>query len=368
MSKLIKSKRYNGVYYYTKNNGDVSYSITYYDEYGKLVKKKIGDKSKGITETYCNSVRNETIVNINNGELPPKIAVRKKYSKISLDSVADLYFKYKNTENKRTLNKYQNHIKPILGECDIRLIKQNNMKKLQKSMMDKKLENHTVNCYMDIFSAIFNYGIDCGLYQSKNPYKTIKKLVVKDNARKRFLSIKEISDLYDNVRDDLILSLFVRLSLLSGGRSNTIYNIKKSDINLNTKSLRLYDFKNKSYYNGFLDDDTLKLLSLRIENLDKDDCVIRVNGIKDISKYISRKLTNIFYDLFNYSLDVNDRLNKVVIHTLRHTTASHLAINGASIFTIKNITNHKTTKSLSVYTKLNPNSGKNQVLDIFNNI
>ncbi|MGP2656525.1 tyrosine-type recombinase/integrase [Malaciobacter sp. WC5094] len=367
MSKLVKSKRYNGVYLYNKENGDVSYSITYYDEYGKLVKKKIGDKSKGFNETYCNSIRNETIVKINNGELPPKIAVRKKYSKISLDSIADLYFKNKNS-NKRTLNKYNTHIKPLLGDIDIRLIKQNDMKKLQKSIKDKGLENHTVNCYMDIFSAIFNYGVDCGKYQCKNPYRMISKLIVKNNVRKRFLSIKEIEDLFENVREDLIISLFVRLSLLSGGRSTTIYNIKKSDIDFESKTVKLYDFKNNSDYIGFLDDETISLLELRVKSIVDDDFIIWIDGIKDIKRYMSRKLSEVFYELFNHKINKDDKLNKVVIHTLRHTTASHLAINGASILTIKNITNHKTTKNLEVYTKLNPNCGQNQILEIFNNM
>jgi len=40
-------------------------------------------------------------------------------------------------------------------------------------------------------------------------------------------------------------------------------------------------------------------------------------------------------DLKGHSdLKTNDRKNRVVIHALRHTFASHLAINGTPIFTI----------------------------------
>ena len=38
-------------------------------------------------------------------------------------------------------------------------------------------------------------------------------------------------------------------------------------------------------------------------------------------------------ELFNQGLEKDDSKNRTVIHTLRHTFASHLAINGTPIFT-----------------------------------
>lgn len=47
----IKSKKFEGVYQYKMKNGDISYSIVYKDNDNKTVKKKIGKKSEGITES-----------------------------------------------------------------------------------------------------------------------------------------------------------------------------------------------------------------------------------------------------------------------------------------------------------------------------
>ncbi|MFW3399597.1 tyrosine-type recombinase/integrase [Aliarcobacter butzleri] len=47
-----------------------------------------------------------------------------------------------------------------------------------------------------------------------------------------------------------------------------------------------------------------------------------------------RRLRAKLDELFNKDID-NDRKNKIVFHSLRHTFASHLAINGTLIFTIQ---------------------------------
>ena len=77
------------------------------------------------------------------------------------------------------------------------------------------------------------------------------------------------------------------------------------------------------------------------------------------------KARTILNDLFNIGIDLEDRKNKVVIHTLRHTFASHLAINGTPIFTIQKLMNHKDIKMTLRYAKLAPDSGKEMVLDLY---
>ncbi|WP_422169655.1 tyrosine-type recombinase/integrase [Aliarcobacter butzleri] len=53
------------------------------------------------------------------------------------------------------------------------------------------------------------------------------------------------------------------------------------------------------------------------------------------------------------SLKQND---KIVFHSLRHTFASHLAINGTLIFTIQKLMNHKDIRMTLRYAKLSPDS------------
>ncbi len=60
----------------------------------------------------------------------------------------------------------------------------------------------------------------------------------------------------------------------------------------------------------------------------------------------------IYTELFNYDLEMDDYKNRVVNHTLRHTFASHLAINGISLFEIQKLLNHKYINMTMRYMKL----------------
>ncbi|MCG3674314.1 tyrosine-type recombinase/integrase [Aliarcobacter butzleri] len=61
---------------------------------------------------------------------------------------------------------------------------------------------------------------------------------------------------------------------------------------------------------------------------------------------------------------IMNRKNKIVFHSLRHTFASHLAINGTPIFTIQKLMNHKDIRMTLRYAKLSPDSGREAVINL----
>lgn len=136
--------------------------------------------------------------------------------------------------------------------------------------------------------------------------------------------------------------------------------------NINTRIISLYDFKNKSYYTGFLTDEVKNILQNSFKQLKNDDYLISYsNGLKTEKKQIQRRLRPILNTLFNKNLELRDTINRVVIHTLRHTFASLLAIDGTPIFTIKKLMNHKDINQTLRYAKLSPETGINEVLKVF---
>ena len=97
-----------------------------------------------------------------------------------------------------------------------------------------------------------------------------------------------------------------------------------------------------------------------------NDFLLQSGDYKDLERYIGREMNKIFFSLFNYKLaNQYDRKNKVVIHTLRHTVLSHLAMNGESAYTIKSISNHKSMMMLDRYVKLNPKIGKKPIQNLW---
>ena len=225
--KRIKSKKYSGIYLNKLQDGDISYYITYKDMDGKKCWTKIGLKSNGITEPYCNQKRLEIVNQMRLGEQPSSIVKKRKKVILSLDEIANKYFEYIEVHNRDIQNpksRYNNHIKPYLGAKDVFSITVKDIEKLQREKM-QELSPKTVNHILQTFGTIINHAIEKDGLALQNPLK-IKKLNV-DNQRERYLTTDEIQKLLKALSDDWMLTLFVQLSISTGGRVDTIMHICK---------------------------------------------------------------------------------------------------------------------------------------------
>ena len=157
------------------------------------------------------------------------------------------------------------------------------------------------------------------------------------------------------------------MSLSTGGRLETILNIQKKDIDLINKTITLKNLKTDETYKGFIQTDLIEFLTTNLEKLKSNDYVISFDETfkKSTDRQIQSRLKPILDKLFNTELEARDTKNRVVIHTLRHTFASHLAINGISIYQIKELMNHKDIEQTMRYAKLAPDSGKNEVEGLY---
>jgi len=361
----IKSKKYNGVYYSELQNKDKSFYITYKDLDGKKIWQKIGMYSEGIREDYCNAKRNEAVNIIKNGEITPHILKKKKIEITTFDDIALQYFKYKYDtkiqtfkENEKEKRRYINHIKNIVGYIDINKLTKQDIEKVQ-AFKRGKLADSYVNQLIYLISSIIKHSINIGLYNNKNPAINIKSIKF-DNKREKYLTKDEIKMLLNEVSFDNQLYLFIKLALQTGGRLNTIMTIHKKDINYENSSITLRDHKNTSSYSGYIDS-RLKLHLIEYTNdMQPNDLIIKYH-----TSVLQEKLRPILNRLFNVGLDDNDVKNRVVIHTLRHTFASHLAIKGVPILTIQKLMNHKEIKMTLRYAKLAPDSGKEVIEGLY---
>ena len=364
MSEFIKSKRFTGVSYKILKNNDRSYYITYKLN-GKFKRVQIGKKSEGITEAFCHQKRIEAINNAKFGNDESIIKTKKKA--ILFDEIASRFLEHNKTHTRDFLNnisRYKNHIKPFLGNMAIDKIEPKHILELQEEKL-KTLAPKTVNHITQLIGSIYNYNIKNKFIKVDNPITNIKKLKI-NNERLRYLDIEEIETLINTIKDDEQLLLFVKLALQTGARLNTLVNIRKKDIDLNNQNISLKDYKNNSYYKGFFNDDLSSLLKERLKHLKSNDLILLYATFENnLQTYISKKLQPILNILFNQGLDPKDRLNRVVVHTLRHTFASHLAINGTPIFTIQKLMNHKDINMTLRYAKLAPDSGKEFVLKLY---
>ncbi|AXX94267.1 MULTISPECIES: tyrosine-type recombinase/integrase [Arcobacteraceae] len=362
---MIKSKKFTGIYYRKKKNGDITYYFTYQDE-GKTKYQKVGDKSQGIDEQYVNDIRITTITNIKNDELPPKI-VRKNNNKynITVDDISIFYFQYHQTKSsKKRQRQYNYRLKDFFGKMSIYNVTEKHIEQFKEKTLQEVSEQTTL-IYLELLSTLFNY------YSRKNHIKLINPVMLVDkprvdNIRQRFLSKKEIDILFDEIKENFTMTIFLSLCLCTGARKSTILNYKVKDVDFEHKMINSYDFKNSSSYKSFLDDRTIELIKVRMEQTDNlNDNLVYMYEIHDLERWISRMFKIVLDNLFNKGLDKNDTKNRVVIHTFRHTVLSHLGIKGNNEFLIKKISNHKSTEIVSRYVKLNDESGKKEIEELW---
>jgi len=363
--KRIKSKKYIGVYQNELSNGDISYCFTYKDLQNKTKWVTVGKKSAGVTEAYVYRLRNKTISEIQLGE-DPTIS-RKNKVKVRLNELADNYFTAKegiNRDNARQKRKYEYHIKEKLGNRDIATISRSDINSLRQGIIKLGRAPKTVNSVIQLLSAIYNYNIKEEGMKIENPCSLIKPLK-SDDHRQRFLSTEEVNLLLENIQNDWDAFLFVKIALSTGARKGGILHVQKKDIDFAQNTISIYDFKRGNTYTGFFNDELKELLLGQCSSLAANDYVIGGGSEPLHRKKIERKLRPVMNQLFNQGLDSKDSQNRVVIHTLRHTFASHLAINNTSLFTIQKLMNHADIEHTQRYAKLAPDSGAKMVRNLY---
>lgn len=370
MKKTTSSKRTStnteGVFYKEIFNADNKaidkmYGIRWTDENGKSRLKNIGTYSSGIREKYCKAKRDEIITKIRLGEDLPHLAKPKQ--SISISKMAELYFEYKSSTVKdidKEKRRFENHLEKKIGHVLLQNFSESDAINLQ-SELKEKLSVASVRTILVTLNAMYKYMIKKKLYFGSIPTESLKYEEL-NNVRERYLTLDEIDKLLEVCYNtNYEIWLFAKLSLSTGGRVGTIATIRAMDIKLNNNSLTLSDHKNNDTYLGFYNHELKEVLAKRISELPSPtDCIVKL-----ARSSITYKLGTIMDILFNQHLDVDDRKNRVVPHTLRHTFASQLAIAGTPILTIQKLMNHKTIDMTMRYAKLAPEQGMEAVIRLY---
>ena len=85
----------------------------------------------------------------------------------------------------------------------------------------------------------------------------------------------------------------------------------------------------------------------------KNNHLLFWNGNRKLThRIVAYHMRPIYNEMFNEGLEADDAKNRVCNHTLRHTFASHLAINQVPLFEIQKLMNHKDINMTLRYMKL----------------
>jgi len=341
---VLKSKKYVGVYKRLVKNGDVSF-VVIFTIAKKFYKKIVGKKSEGMDELQAFLARKQLIKKHsqeNFVEIPKKL---------TLNDLAEKYFSSRELHSRSipTIKKVYEYRIGELGKKELTKITPENIEQFQRQLLLSGLKKNTINVATRLLATIFTWGIDRNYYDGRNPAKYIRFSQAR-SERRRFLSESEIAELFTHVRKDRQLYILTILALCIGARVRSVYQITKKDINFDTGQINIIDIKNNSHYTSYITNQTVKdELETYTEDLRDSDFLFHSK-----QKTLQKKLLKILNILFN--ANVVDSLDKVVVHTLRHTFASNLAMAGTSPLTIKKLMNHSSLKITERYVKFSQDS------------
>ncbi|SMO76047.1 Site-specific recombinase XerD [Balnearium lithotrophicum] len=212
------------------------------------------------------------------------------------------------------------------------------LEKYKLLLIERGLSRFTVNKQLRTIKSIVSKAVEWELLP-ENPFKKVK-LLKQPEGKLRFLTKEEIKQFLDSIdREDV--KLYAIVALNTGLRLSELVNLDWEDVDLKHRLLRVTnkeEFTTKNYRDRTipLNKTAYKAFKrLKELNPDKPITVKRIHLSKLISRYAKKA-----------------GLTDVTCHTLRHTFASHLAMNGVDLVTLKKLMGHSTINTTLIYTKI----------------
>ena len=198
----------------------------------------------------------------------------------------------------------------------------------------------TVNRYKAALSVIFNFGRSA-LFVIDNPVQHTQTLA-EDNARTRFLSSSERSGLLQSCKASRWSKLYVLvlMAITTGARRSELMSLTWADIELDKHIAHIPTSKNGQPRTLPL----TKKVTEELKALPKEHHLI----------FHSERLPTKPYDFTKLWLKAIEQadITNFRFHDLRHTCASHLAQQGASLLEIAETLGHKQIQMTKRYAHL----------------
>lgn len=347
MPEGYEKTKYQGVFTRAMKSGDRSYYITYYAG-GKKVFEKVGKQSEKYTAELAYQIRIERIRERRHGR---ELDIRKKAPRFS--AVADKYLawaaKNKAREGYDDTNRYNKHLKDSIGKKRLDDLTPMVLEELKSDLYGKGLSDATVKHVLVLVRMVWNKAVAWNLWKGENPIKKIKLPTVQ-NRRERYLSPEEAALILAKLKERSSTTHDIALlSLRCGLRFGEITSLRRMDIDLDNGIINVSDPKNKTSRKAFMTPAVREILQARLPEYPEEYVFTDRQGqkIRELSNAFDRVVEGL-----GWNAGITDRRQKVTFHTLRHTHASLLAIQGESLITIAEALGHKSLQMVKRYAHL----------------
>ncbi|MDB2438661.1 tyrosine-type recombinase/integrase [Hellea sp.] len=253
----------------------------------------------------------------------------------------------------------ERHIKPLLGSMSVSEISTDDVTKFMKDIISGKTAvdirtkargrarvtggKGTASRTVGLLGGIFSFAIQKGV-RSDNPVHFVKK--PKDRKMQRFLTEKELKVLFQFLNEPSALVLnynavpAIKLLLLTGCRKSEILKMKWSYVDFENNYLMLPDSKTGE-----------KKIPLNDQSLEVLKSLPRLKGNPHVFTAPNKgHFTGLqkCWEKIRKHLQMDD----VRLHDLRHSFATILASQGASLLLIGKMLGHSDPKTTQIYAHL----------------
>jgi len=335
MGQYLKT-RYPGIFQYVGKNG-AAYGIDYYaggKKHREIIGPLLGGAQKKLSEKKALAKRGI-------------VASRK----ITFRGLKGRYEEIqKGNRSFETSKKYfLQFLSNYFGDRKLHQITPHDIERLKRerkeslTRLHRERANGSVNRELGLLRHMFNKAVFWGMID-ENPFNRFREFeerifLEEDNNRVRFLEEDEIRKLLSV--SPVYLQNIIKAAILTGLRKGDLLNLKWSDIDLERGFLTYREQKKRNKLKvKELNDDMIALL-MEIPK-GKDDhifCGRDGNALKVIKTSFNTALRRAAIKDFHF-------------HDLRHTSASHLLMRGASLKAVQEHLGHSTLEMTERYSHL----------------
>lgn len=242
----------------------------------------------------------------------------------------------------------------------------------------KLLAKKTIDDIINLLDTIYNYHNKIN-YKNQVLSPANKNLVQRfneDNARRRFLTKEEYGYLLKSIENRIAYTgtkyvhqyithemlIYVKLLVTTGMRTYSALTLRVKDFDFKSNTIRVQNHKSNRIYTSFIHQSVREELQELCSSLPQEYYIFGKSKEPYHRTTINKRLLPLLHKLFNKG--VEDRREKVVVHTFRHTFGSWLAQQGTSLYIICKLMDHSDISQTQVYSKLAPNSGEDAVSNL----
>ena len=254
---------------------------------------------------------------------------------------------------------YENYDKYVIENVDYKVIRS-----WIVMLVNKNLANRSINRKVSSLKSFYKFLVKTDTISSSpliahSPLKHSKKIQVPFS--KDEIGALLDSDFFKNDYRGVLQKTIISFFYFTGVRRIELINLKASDVNMNSKTIRVMGKRNKERIIPMLPrlkesiNEYLKIKSQKFNHKLHEHLFVSKSGIKLTEKYVYRTV-NEYFKL------VSPKVKKAP-HVLRHSFATHLINEGADINSVKELLGHSSLSATQVYS----HTSMERIKEVFKN-